>query len=187
MMLTKSAIREEVSTWRRELPELSWSTQSQAICSRLLNLDQIRNASSIHAFWPIHLNKEVDIRPLIRFLFANNVNVFLPIVSGNQLKHGRYLGDQHLKPSRFGVFEPIPDGDFDAKLLDCILVPALAVDLFGNRIGYGKGYYDSFLQPLNVLKIAPIFENQIVEGIQAEPHDVSVDILVTELDIHHVI
>jgi len=138
-------------------------------------------------YWPLSAKKEVDIRPLIRTLYAQNVAIYLPVMSGDELMHGLYAGDEDLAIGLFGVAEPRPDPTFDIEALDCIIVPTLAVDLAGNRIGYGKGYYDRFLKQTNAIKIAPIFANQLVQWIPTETHDVPVDILVTEQYIYNAV
>lgn len=185
MKSSKSAIRAQVSAWRRNLSTNEWSARSRSICTRLLELDQLKTARTVHAFWPLTAKKEVDIRPLIRSLCSQNVRIYLPVIAENELLHGLYTNTEHFKLNLFGGFEPQPDLDFALENVDCILVPALAVDLAGNRIGYGKGFYDRFLTESKALKIAPIFANQLVQGIPNEPHDVPVDILVTELDVYN--
>ena len=170
--------------WRRGLSTNEWSARSRSICTRLLELDQLKSAHTVHAYWPLTAKKEVDIRPLIRSLSLQNIRVYLPVVEGNELLHGLYTSSEDFKLNSFGGFEPLPDPAFAPENVDCILVPSLAVDLAGNRLGYGKGFYDRFLTESTALKIAPIFSNQLVQGIPNEPHDVPVDILVTELDVY---
>jgi 5-formyltetrahydrofolate cyclo-ligase len=79
--------------------------------------------------------------------------------------------------SLFSMLKEMPEPDV-------VLVPALAVDGLGNRIGYGKGYYDAFLSEVKSCKIVPLFAKQVVDGIPSEPHDVPVDILVTEEGVY---
>lgn len=185
MKSSKSAIRAQISAWRQDLSTNEWSANSRSICTRLLELDQLKTARTVHAFWPLTAKKEVDIRPLIRSLSSHNIRVYLPIVDGNELLHGLYTKKEDFKLNSFGGFEPRPDPTFVMEDVDCILVPALAADLSGNRIGYGKGFYDRFLSESKALKIAPIFAIQLVQGIPSEPYDVPVDILVTELDVYN--
>ena len=88
-----------------------------------------------------------------------------------------------LVPDKFGV--PIPDINRCAKAnperMDLILVPGVAFDCAGNRLGFGKGYYDTFLpQAPNAVKIALAYDFQIVEQLPAEPWDVPMDFIITE-------
>ena len=72
--------------------------------------------------------------------------------------------------------------------LDAVLVPAAAVDRAGNRLGWGKGYYDRFLDTLDdsTLVIAVVFDSDVVDDVPTEPHDKTVDLIVTEADIYRV-
>ena len=143
-------------------------------------MSQLRNARCVHVFWPMNEKREVNIRPVIRQLFDSGTTILMPIIDGPVLRHGIFQGEQELRQGPFGVQEPFLDDTQDLPSPDVVLVPALAIDRSGNRVGYGKGYYDSFLNGLTASKIVPLFSNQVVDGIPSEPHDVSVDILVTE-------
>lgn len=72
--------------------------------------------------------------------------------------------------------------------VDAVLVPAAAVDRYGNRLGWGKGYYDRFLTTLSpdTFVVAVVFDSDVLAEIPTEPHDVGVDIIVTERDIYTV-
>ena len=108
----------------------------------------------------------------------------MPIVDGGRLKPGQFFGASYLKKGHYGVLEPVFDAEKEMPEPDVVLVPALAVDGLGNRIGYGKGYYDAFLSEVKSCKIVPLFAKQVVDGIPSEPHDVPVDILVTEEGVY---
>ncbi len=85
---------------------------------------------------------------------------------------------------------PVPSLQNPAVIgnLDAILVPAAAVDRDGNRLGWGKGYYDRFLDTLDdsTLVIAVVFDADVVDDVPTEPHDKTVDLIVTEADIYRV-
>lgn len=85
---------------------------------------------------------------------------------------------------------PIPSTQSPADLdgLDAVLVPAAAVDRDGNRLGWGKGYYDRFLASIDAstLVVAVVFDSDVVDDVPTESHDRSVDLIVTEVDIYRV-
>ncbi|CUS91999.1 5-formyltetrahydrofolate cyclo-ligase, partial [Candidatus Kryptonium thompsonii] len=88
-----------------------------------------------------------------------------------------------LKKSTFGILEPEKIREVGLSEIDLVLVPAIAVDRFGNRIGFGAGYYDKFLSQVNCPKIALVYDFQIVDKIETSPSDVPVDFIVTETEI----
>ena len=101
----------------------------------------------------------------------------------NQLKNY----DQKLSAGSFGILEPKPElrrlpiHQFSPEDLDAVLVPGLAFDRTGGRLGRGKGYYDRFFQklPKKTLLIGLAFDEQVVERVPLEPHDRKIDLLVT--------
>ena len=183
-MTSKARFRADLLDWRNSLSIETWNQKSQQICQHLLSLDQLKNASCVNVFWPISEKREVDIRPVVNQLFESGCAVFLPIVDGGRLKHGQFFGASYLKKGHYGVLEPVFDAEKEMPEPDVVLVQALAVDGLGNRIGYGKGYYDAFLSEVKSCKIVPLFAKQVVDGIPSEPHDVPVDILVTEEGVY---
>jgi len=183
-MTTKNDIRNRANELRIGISEYDFSEWSASICKRLLGLKELQKARRIHAFWPISAKGEVDIRPVISFLHSQGKHIYLPISNGEDLHHGLFTGESELRVGKFGVMEPIPNPDEVFPDMDIVLVPALAADLEGHRIGYGKGYYDRFLSRSHALKVVPIFEKQLVGGIPWEAHDVPVDMVVTERTIH---
>ena len=92
--------------------------------------------------------------------------------------------DRDLFPGFKGIREPDPDSlrQLSADDLDLIIVPGVAFDSSGNRLGMGKGYYDRFLKHLrpSALKIALAFENQIVASIPWDDNDIKMDMIITE-------
>ena len=96
--------------------------------------------------------------------------------------------DDNLGTDSLGM--PIPSTQSPTALdnLDAVLVPAAAVDRNGNRLGWGKGYYDRFLDSLDssTLVVAVVFDSDVVDEIPTEPHDKTVDLIVTEDDVYRV-
>lgn len=109
--------------------------------------------------------------------------IALPLVMGSGLKF-RWVGSpEELQPGQFGILEPAKDAPCAGSTFDLILVPGLAFDRRGGRLGRGKGYYDRFLCETTGLRAGIGFEDQIVEEIPCEAHDVRVDFLITPAGI----
>ncbi len=117
---------------------------------------------------------------LISKLMEKGAEVYSPRVEGKEMVTVRYGDDFAL--SNYGIREPL--GQAFLGEMDYIVTPLLAVDLSGNRLGYGGGYYDRYFkkQP-KALRIAYCFDFQIVSQVYAEPWDEKVDCIVTDKQI----
>jgi 5-formyltetrahydrofolate cyclo-ligase len=87
-----------------------------------------------------------------------------------------------------GMPVPVSGESALVKQLDAVLVPAAAVDRDGNRLGWGKGYYDRFLDGIdpNTVVIAVVFDSDVIDSVPVETHDKKVNLIVTEADIYRV-
>lgn len=103
----------------------------------------------LHTYLPLHSNREVDTFPVIDFMEFRNpgMQVVAPKTDSatNTITNYLYNEDTVLKENRYGIMEPEQGEIIDARLIDVVLVPLLAFDETGSRVGYGKGYYDRFL------------------------------------------
>lgn len=177
----KAALRDEVRARLKRLsPEQQLVASAQAR-SRLVVQPDWQKAQSILFFAP--LPEELDIWPLLtealsagklvalpRFVAASNHYVACPI---------RDLS-RDLKTGRFGIREPAEDASQAAvKRLDFILVPGVAFDPHGRRLGRGKGYYDRLLGGLRGTTCGVAFDEQIVPAIPVGPHDAHVNCILT--------
>lgn len=107
---------------------------------------------------------------------------FLPRVNGVNLDILPY--DQStLRLGAFHIEEPQGDDTTDISQIEMVVVPAIAYDRRGNRVGRGKGYYDRLLATTKALKVGIAYDFQVVDDIDAEPHDVKVDIVITNKGI----
>lgn len=111
--------------------------------------------------------------------WADRKHFFLPRVNGMNLEILPY-DRSRLARGAFLIEEPQGDDIASIERIELIVVPAVAYDRCGNRVGRGKGYYDRLLADSNATKIGVGYDFQLVDEIDAEPHDVSVDIVITE-------
>ncbi|MCK5812510.1 MAG: 5-formyltetrahydrofolate cyclo-ligase [Clostridiales bacterium] len=111
--------------------------------------------------------------------------VTIPVILDNDEIFPCVYGE--LKVGKYGVFVPKTLKILEKKLLEIILVPGIAFDMSGNRVGYGKGYYDKFLKDYVGIKIGCCYDWQIVDKLVDESHDVKVDYLLTEKRLYNVI
>ncbi len=186
--IQKAELRRHYLACRMSLSDEEYETGSSAIVEALKGLPEIRESTRVHCFWPLATKKEINLVPFVSWLQREEKQVVLPVMKpvetpeGPQfrLAHAGFTGDQTLHSNAWGVAEPIGGDSVPPATLHVVIVPALAVDKRGFRLGYGKGYYDLFLADLTIPKICPVFEGCLADALPAEPHDVPVDIIVTE-------
>lgn len=123
----------------------------------------------------------------IEFLdrWSQTKRFFLPRVNGVNLDILPY-DKSSLRLGAFQIEEPQGDEMADVNDIEMIFVPAVAYDRKGNRVGRGKGYYDRLLAGTKALKVGMAYDFQLVDEIDAEPHDVKVDIIITDRGIYRV-
>lgn len=182
---SKDEWREQFRSYRRSLTVPSYRARSAVICCRVFAHPAIERASTIHIYWPLSDQGEVDTRPLIQALRGLGATVVLPVVTSYEpdsptMEHRRYEGPSTLTTNRWGIREPTDTKRVSPEALDAVVVPALGVDRNGNRIGHGSGYYDAFLQAVDVPRLLPIYSSCVVASVPTDSHDVPVTTLVTE-------
>jgi 5-formyltetrahydrofolate cyclo-ligase len=185
-MQDKSTIRKEFLRKRDSIPSEVRRAKNRIIEENLLSLDEFRTASVIFFF--ASFRTEVDTSGLIKSTLSAGKRVLLPKVDSK--KHELLLfGIRDLRdliPGCMGIPEPpVLETGANINDVDLVIIPGAAFDLHGNRIGYGGGYYDRLLSGLqkNIPIIAPAYEEQIAELLPSEPHDISVNVIVTDLRV----
>jgi 5-formyltetrahydrofolate cyclo-ligase len=106
--------------------------------------------------------------------------VLLPYVKGKDLEISEICSLQDVAPGKFKILEPKRKENAPISDVDLVIVPGVAFDGRGQRVGYGGGYYDRFLVKTRAPRVALAYENQIVASVPAEDHDQRVDKIVTE-------
>ncbi|SPE57247.1 5-formyltetrahydrofolate cyclo-ligase [Verrucomicrobia bacterium] len=177
----KAALRQEVCARLKQMSSADRLAGSARARALLLQQPEWRNAQSILFFAP--LPEEVDLWPLVEEALAAGKTVALPRF---EAAHGHYSACQvrnlarDLKPGQFGIREPVNTcPQLVLNLLDFILVPGVAFDLQGRRVGRGRGFYDRLLGVLRGVTCGVAFDEQIVEAIPVEPHDAVVTYILT--------
>lgn len=181
----KNKLRQEVLAKRSALSTAYRVELSRKICDRLIGLKEFQDASVMHFYIPIR--DEVDIRYAMRDAFSSGKTVVVPVV--DKEKKTLFLSrlenyDEELAYSVYGLLEPKPEYYrlIPLKEVDMMILPGIAFDMRGHRLGYGAGYYDKLLsdEKERPFTIAPAFEVQIVDFIPASNHDVRVNKIITE-------
>lgn len=169
-------------------PENRHSASMQVI-DNLQRLSVFNTARTIHTY--VAWRDEVDNHALIAELLRQGRTVIVPKVdlAHQRLLHYRIDHFCELRPGAFGILEPHDSSHAVQSLtsdsFDLILVPGVAFDVRGNRLGYGGGYYDRFLQSLTTPTVALAFDRQLVPALPVQSHDRAVQYIVTESRIIH--
>lgn len=149
---------------------------SSIIEVKFWEIPSVYNAEIFMLYYP-HKN-EVDTTGIIRRLFEKGKTVLLPKVEGKHIVPVKVENLNRLNTGYAGIKEP-SGKPFEGKI-DIIVVPAVAFDIRGYRLGYGKGFYDRFLERKeDTLKIGLAYDFQILDQIPVHQHDVPVDIIIT--------
>ena len=170
--LTKPLLRQQMRDAKRQHQE-QLAAMSEDIVIRLCQ--RIADSQTVMAYWP--LPDEVDIRPLIAQLVTEGRTVLLPkVLDDEQMELRRYCSEADLAEGAFHIMEPVGEPYTDYDKIDVVLVPGMAFDAAGHRLGRGRGYYDRFLTAHSHLyKIGVCFPFQRVAEVPVEEHDICVD------------
>jgi len=176
----KKHLRREMLKERKSLTPEEWTLRSKAIVEKLLHTGLFYRYETFHVTFP--MNNEVDIRPLIRWLWANGKRVVMPRTDFAEKRLLNYIvrSFDDLEPTQFHMHEPRVENLLFTGHADLILLPGVAYDKKLNRLGYGGGFYDRFLEQQKTFCVAPAFDFQVVRRLPVEPHDRPVDLIVTE-------
>jgi 5-formyltetrahydrofolate cyclo-ligase len=130
----------------------------------------------VAGYWPIR--DEADVRPLMAALAARGHSLALPRIDGRELAFHVWQEGGAVEVNAYGIAEPVASG----KPLkpDLILVPLLAFDAGGHRLGYGGGFYDRTLAHHTAIAVGIAYAGQEVQELYREPHDRALDMVLTE-------
>lgn len=180
--MTKEEARRYIQNIRKEMPPSQVETRSRIVTGRLFGVDLYQHTPNILAY--ASCNREVDTYELMRRSIGWGKNVYVPKVYGREMRFYRIPDPEVLKPGSFGIPEPpgsLPEWKGGNALM---VMPGLAFDYDRNRVGYGGGFYDRFLSAHPGLDtVALCFDFQLVDRIEAEPHDLKPDAVICEKGI----
>ncbi len=183
---SKSEIRKRLIAMRNAIPREEIEGKSRVIQARLTELEEIRSASTLMIF--LSFGSEVLTDDLILWCWGEGKRVCVPFCcpESRELTACRIDGFEELEMGHYGIREPNEDllRPVDGGEIEAILVPAVAFDRRGYRVGYGGGYYDRFLPAApQAVKIGVAFAAQIIGEVPVDAHDLPVDRIVTECEV----
>lgn len=173
--MTKRELRSFIRTQKQQHTTAQLAPMSEEICGKVLASANWQKAGTLLLYYP--LADEVDVRPLIQQAYRDGKCVLLPVCKGDELELHRYQGEDSLSLGAFGIMEPTgslfaPEQYPDIQLA---IIPGMAFDSAGHRLGRGKGYYDRLLPKLSRARLQGVcFPFQLLDEVPAEPHDIAV-------------
>lgn len=170
----KKTLRRQMRQRRTQLDPLSKSTYDAWICRQLWKRIEEADMQTVHCYLP--MRAEINIRPLIERLLQAKIRVVTPkSLPRRELQHFILESLDRVEAGVFGTTFPAKGKEYTGDY-DLIIVPGLAFDERGNRLGYGGGYYDNFLiQHPTALKLGIFYPFQRVEQLPLEAHDCPLD------------
>ena len=178
--MDKKSLRQILFNKRKELETEEVYYASEEICHRLWDLIQNFNSKVVALYVPI--NNEVDIMPLAETLEGNGITVCLPSVVEKEepLVFNEWLpSEDELETDALGI--ACVDGEELEP--DLVILPTLAFDRDGNRLGYGAGYYDRTLIDMpKTVRVGAAYVFQEVDALEAEDHDVPLHYIITDAE-----
>lgn len=144
---------------------------SIAVVRKLKRCKELIAADTLLLYYP--LKDEIDIKPL----YSLDKKIFLPVIENNEMLFRRYDGD--LKKGKFGIMEPTGEY-YTIGSNDLMIVPAVAYDRDGYRLGRGKGFYDRFLADKKIKTIGVVSKLRVVSDVFRETNDIKVDFIITD-------
>jgi len=184
---------------RRSLDPTTRSQAETSIGALVASLDELQGPGRIG--WYHAADGEVDLAAQVAALRQRGWQVFLPVIGpAYSMRFMAWEDGGRLEANRHGILEPVVDPRagaagpvtgtdpvadstvlVDAAMLDVIVVPCVAVDPAGHRLGFGAGYYDRALADArDIVRLGAVFEVQLVDRIDPAPWDVPLDVIVTE-------
>lgn len=181
-METKKEIRQHIISRRKEMDPLAWQEATQKITEKIINHPRFLEETDIYCY--ANYNGEVGTEQIMEEAWKLGKHVWLPKVEGREMEFYLVESRNELKPGAYGILEPVTDHKADGKE-GLLIMPGVAFDEEGRRIGYGGGFYDKYLEKHpNLLTVAVAFELQIYQEIPCEEHDIKPRKVVTEEHIY---
>ena len=174
--MNKAQVRDWIRSRKQAIPEAELAEKSRILAARFLESEAYRRAKTLYGY--VSYNQEVCTAEILRQALKDGKRVAIPKCYGKQMLF-RYVTDlNRIHRRKSGLPEPFDDEPLAQDPEALVLMPGLAFDREGHRIGYGGGYYDRFLtlEP-NHPTVALCFDFQLLDHLDTEPYDIPVDLV----------
>lgn len=178
-MTTREELRLLIRRKRQAVSAIQVAEMSLRICEKVVALPEYIRARRVLCYHA--LPDEVQTNGLLREIQRSGRALYLPVTRPDGSMDAVHITDSsQIRVNRLGIPEPTEGEVLPPDQLDLVLAPGIAFDPAGNRLGFGKGYFDRFLQFCRCPVIGLAYGLQMVESIEAKPHDIPMDKIITE-------
>jgi len=188
--MQKARLRKDMLQKRLGYQAEEIAERSNQIAANFFDHFALENIKAIHIFLPIQLKNEIDTWPIIRKLHTDYPDIQV-VASVSDLReftltHHWLLPETELVENKWGIPEPQGAEPVAIEKIDMVLVPLLAFDDLGHRVGYGKGFYDRFLNLCrpDTIKVGLSLEEQVTEIADTHPGDAALDFVITPAKVY---
>lgn len=183
--MLKAELRKKYMQIRKALSTDEAFLLSKKIFENFMGYFKPEEGEKVHLFIPILEKKEINTQIFIDYFLKQNIRVFVPKVVADQLIHIEIFEDTIFENSHWGISEPVSNENSGETFFHYVITPLLYCDTKGNRVGYGKGFYDSFFESISedVKKIGVNYFNPDENIDDVWENDIPLDYLVTPTDV----
>lgn len=180
----KKSLRKEISARLKNISVEERVRLSNAAVEKFLANQIYKNSEVIMAY--ISTSEEIQLRGFLSTALADKKILAVPFINGSEMHAALLPNIDALEVGVYGISTVKSNVRkiIDATEIDCVITPGLAFDIYKNRLGKGGGFYDKFLsRAVNAKKVALAYDFQIVDKVPVEPHDWTVDVIITSTKI----
>lgn len=183
--MKKSDLRKIYLEKRKNLSKDEISLFSKRIFQNFINYFKPVSDQKIHIFIPIEKFKEINTQIFIDYFLSRNIKVFIPKIVDTKLISVEIFSDTQFETNNWGISEPVSNEDSEVLDFDFVITPLLYCDFKGNRVGYGKGFYDQFFENISKKskKIGVNYFNPDDMIDDVWENDIPLDYLVTPTEV----
>lgn len=183
--MLKAELRKKYTQKRKALSTDEAFLLSEKIFENFINHFNPQEGEKVHIFIPIPARKEIDTQIFIHYFLAKNIRVYVPKIVGDRLINIEIFEDTVFETNNWGISEPVSNEDSGENSFQYIITPLLYCDRKGNRVGYGKGFYDGLFQDISVetkkIGVNYFDPDEYVDDVWE--NDIPVDYLVTPTEV----
>ena len=181
--MDKKEIRKNMISKRDNILKEAKEIMDKNIILKLKESEYYKKSKNIFIY--LGFGSEIDTMSYIQEFINEGKHIFIPRtdIKTKKMEAVEITSLEGLKENKYGILEPDDSKEeFCKNNLDLIILPGVAFDLVGKRIGYGGGYYDRYLENIDkkIIKVALIYDFQLLENVPAEEHDIKADYIITE-------
>ena len=173
---SKEVYRQYAKKIRKKIQEKD--RKEKKITEKLLNHFKVKNSDNVLVY--ISMQEEVSTIFLINELLKLGKKIYAPKIVDNVIEFYQLKSLNELVKGKYNIYEPKSNAIYEKNNNSVIIVPGLLFDKNNNRLGYGGGYYDRYLNNNAIYKIGICFSDFLVENLNCESHDIKMDEVITE-------